>query len=73
MSESQGVNGGPSPKLRYVSTSVIANRLGISRRTIRSWAECGEIPASKFGRQWRIEETEFTEWLSRRRRNMGKD
>jgi excisionase family DNA binding protein len=50
---------------RYISTSIVAARLGISRRTIRLWAECGEIPATKFGRQWRIQEADYAEWLRR--------
>jgi excisionase family DNA binding protein len=49
---------------RYVSTSVIANRLGVSSRTIRLWAECGQLPAIKVGRQWRIEEGDFEQWIS---------
>ncbi len=51
---------------RYLPTSVVASRLGVSARTVRLWAECGEIPAVKIGRQWRIEETELERWLSRR-------
>jgi excisionase family DNA binding protein len=49
---------------RYLSTSTVATRLGVSQRTVRIWAECGEIPAIKLGRQWRINEEAFSEWLS---------
>lgn len=28
------------------------------------WAEFGEVPAMKIGRQWRIDEARFEEWLS---------
>ena len=50
---------------RYLSTSVVARRVGVSARTVRLWAECGEVPAIKVGRQWRIDENCFEEWLSR--------
>src|SRR6266850_665872 len=56
---------------RYLSTSVIANRLGISTRTVCLWAECGELPAVKFGRQWRFEETAFARWVSEQHANSG--
>jgi excisionase family DNA binding protein len=49
---------------KYLSTSVIAGRLGVTPRTVRLWAESFQIPAMKVGRQWRIEEGRFEEWLS---------
>ena len=52
-------------KRRYLSTSAVASRLGVSTRSVRLWAECGQVPAIKVGRQWRIEERQFEEWLSR--------
>ena len=39
-----------------LSTSAVAKWLGVSARTICFWAECGEIPAIKVGRQWRFRE-----------------
>jgi len=52
------------PRCRYLSTSVIARRVGVTARTVRLWAECGELPAIKVGRQWRIDENHFEVWLS---------
>ena len=52
------------PKRRYLSTAAVAGRLGLSARTVRLWAECGEIPAVKAGRQWRISESVLEEWLT---------
>jgi excisionase family DNA binding protein len=49
---------------RYLSTASIAARLNITTRSIRLWAECGELPAVKFGRQWRFEQQAFEEWLA---------
>jgi len=51
---------------RYLSSSIVASRLGVSARTIRLWAECGELPAVKFGRQWRFVERILMDWISER-------
>ena len=55
---------------RYLSTSTIASRLGVSTRSVRLWAECGEIPAMKVGRQWRFDEAGFEQWLQGRYRGI---
>jgi len=49
----------------FLSTAVVARWLGISTRTVCFWAECGEIPAMKVGRQWRFREEELRRWLDR--------
>lgn len=53
----------PFVQTRYLSTANIAARLNITTRSVRLWAECGEIPAVKFGRQWRFEQRAFEEWV----------
>ena len=47
----------------FLSTANVARWLGISPRTVCFWAECGEIPALKVGRQWRFREEEIRRWL----------
>jgi len=47
----------------FLSTAAVARWLGISPRTVCFWAECGEIPALKVGRQWRFREEEIRRWL----------
>lgn len=47
----------------FLSTATVARWLGISTRTVCFWAECGEIPAMKIGRQWRFREEEVRRWL----------
>jgi excisionase family DNA binding protein len=47
----------------FISTAAVARWLGISTRTVCFWAECGEIPALKIGRQWRFREEEIRRWL----------
>jgi excisionase family DNA binding protein len=51
------------PRKKYLSTSIIASRLGVSRRTVRLWAEAGQLQAVKFGRQWRFDEVTFLQWV----------
>jgi len=48
----------------FLSTAAVARWLGISPRTVCFWAECGEIPALKVGRQWRFREEELQRWLT---------
>ena len=50
-------------KAPFLSTAAVARWLGISTRTVCFWAECGEIPAMKVGRQWRFREEELRRWL----------
>jgi excisionase family DNA binding protein len=51
---------GPEPLL---TTAVVSRWLGVSSRTLCLWAECGEVPALKIGRQWRFRESELRRWL----------
>ncbi|MBX5496928.1 MAG: helix-turn-helix domain-containing protein [Bryobacteraceae bacterium] len=39
--------------------------LRVAPRTLRLWAELGEIPAVKVGRQWRFRLRDVEEWLVR--------
>ena len=50
-------------KAPFLSTAAVARWFGISTRTVCFWAECGEIPAMKVGRQWRFREEELRRWL----------
>ncbi len=46
-----------------LATSEVARTLGISCRTLRLWAECGEIPATRVGRQWRFHADQVNRWI----------
>lgn len=39
---------------QWFTVLTLAQRLGLSERTIRELIYKGEIPARKFGKQWRI-------------------
>ena len=48
-----------------LSTRTVAKWLGVAERTVRLWAECGEIPAVKAGKQWRFREQDVQTWFNR--------
>jgi excisionase family DNA binding protein len=49
-----------------LNTEDVAKWLGVAARTICLWAESGQIPAVKMGRQWRFREQAVREWLDAR-------
>jgi len=46
-----------------LSSSEVADWLGIAPRTVCLWAELQEIPAFKLGHQWRFRESDLLMWL----------
>jgi excisionase family DNA binding protein len=44
----------------FLTTKEVAKLLGIAVRTVRVWAECGELPCIKVGRQWRFRKTKLS-------------
>ncbi len=58
----------PTEQLRpFLTTRELAQQLGVNARTICLWAEFGEIPAFRVGRQWRFRRYEMETWLSKKR------
>ncbi len=53
---------------RLLRVSQVARRLASKERTVRWWAEIGELPAFKVGRQWRFNEWEIEQHIERKRR-----
>jgi len=53
---------------QMLTTRELAKWLGIAERTVCTWAECGELPARKLGRQWRFRRTEISSWLTNSQR-----
>lgn len=49
---------------RILDSLQVATWLGVAQRTICLWAECGEIPAFKIGRQWKFSEVKVSEWVA---------
>jgi len=49
---------------RYVLTlEGVANWLRVAPRTLRHWAETGEVPAVRVGKLWRFRRKDIEEWL----------
>jgi excisionase family DNA binding protein len=48
---------------RYLSVEQTAIYLGLSPKTIYSWAEKREIPAYKVGRVWRFDKAELDDFV----------
>ena len=46
-----------------LTTREVSRWLGVSPRTLRLWAETGEVPAIRVGRQWRFRRGVVREWL----------
>ncbi len=55
----------------FLSTREIANWLHVTPRTIRLWAELGEIPALRVGRQWRFRDQDVLSWAKSRENTLG--
>ena len=50
---------------RLLSTTVVAQRLRVSERTVRRLCEAGQIRAGQVGTQWRIPESAFDDYYRR--------
>ena len=50
-------------KRMFYSTEEVAEILGVSKQTACRLAINGEVPAKKFGRQWRFPVQAFDQWV----------
>lgn len=55
-----------SERRKYLTSQQVASLLGFATRTICYWAECGELPAVKLGRQWRFDGNAIQLWIESR-------
>ena len=51
----------------------LAEYLRVDPRTVRRWISDGSISAYKFGRQWRIKDTDFQDFAERHRKGRRLD
>jgi len=51
-----------------LATQEVSRWLGVSPRAVRLWAESGDIPAVKIGRQWRFRRDDIRDWMKRETR-----
>lgn len=52
---------------RLYSLEEVAERLGVSERTVRRWVKAGDLPAYKPGREYRIKPVDLDEFLEERK------
>lgn len=50
--------------LTFVTVSRVAKVIGFSERTIRRMMESGQLPARKFGSEWRMHRDDFEKLTS---------
>lgn len=65
---SAGQSGPDTADAPLLTTKQVSTWLGISSRTLRLWAESGEIPAVKIGAQWRFSRREIRHVVKRANR-----
>ena len=52
---------------RLYRLSEVAERLQVSRKTVRRWIDAGDLVAHRFGRQLRISEADLQTFIRSRR------
>lgn len=59
----------------YLTVEQVAELLSVTPETVRSYiaAKKNPLPAYKLGREYRINRTEFNEWMQRRRTTEDKN
>jgi len=58
---------------RWLTTSIVARRYGVTRRTVLCWIHTGKVPAACFpGGQWHIHVRDLTK-ISGRSRSIAVD
>jgi excisionase family DNA binding protein len=56
----------PITEERWLRASAVAKILGLSKKTLNSLLNSGEIPAKKIGHHWRIPESGLREYLEKK-------
>ncbi len=51
----------------WLSVVEVAGYLGVSTHVVTSLLRSGEVPAIKFGREWRVARVDLESWLNRKR------
>lgn len=50
--------------MSLLNTDEMADTCGVHVNTIRNWINDGDLPATKFGRQWKITEAALNNWIA---------
>lgn len=54
--------------MKLLTTNNVAEVLSVKPITIQRMCACGEIPAIKLGKSYRIDEADLEEWLTQKKR-----
>ena len=54
----------------WLSVADVAGYLGVSSHVVTALLRSGEVPAIKFGREWRVARLDLEAWLNRKRETM---
>jgi excisionase family DNA binding protein len=55
----------------WLSVAEIAGYMGVSAHVVTSMLRAGELPAVKFGREWRVARTDLEMYLNEARRRLS--
>jgi excisionase family DNA binding protein len=55
----------------WLSVNEVAGYMGVSSHVVTTMLRGGELPAVKFGREWRVARFDLEMWLNRRREKLG--
>ena len=56
---------------RFISPATVADRLGVSLKSVRRWIASGDLPIHQFGHLQRISEDDLDTFAAARRRRNG--
>ena len=48
----------------YLTVAEVAEVLKVSQKTVRSWIQSLDLPASKLGREYRVQRNKLEKWIS---------
>ena len=57
----------------WLSVADICEYMGVSTFVVTSVLRAGELPAVKFGREWRVARQDFENWINEQRRSGATD
>jgi excisionase family DNA binding protein len=57
----------------WLSVADICEYMGVSPFVVTSQLRSGDLPAVKFGREWRIARSDFEDWINDQRAGAARD
>ena len=55
----------------WLSVTDICDYMNVSTYVVTSQLRSGDLPAVKFGREWRVARQDFEDWINSQRMNRG--